>query len=232
MKSPYGLTEKEFEFLRKEAEGKYDSRISGHMLRRSLAVISNYLENYNRIFALRADLRFAQSHVPGEPDLPICFQKDDEKAITRALESLKSQLREEHKRSGRPGEPVPLGYIWARERVTGEHPHYHLVLMFDKEVYAYLGNYTESDADNMGTRIQKAWCSAIGLDYPEYAYLPHFPKNHSAWFTRDDALTLNADYYDFLLRVAYLAKDYSKDFHDGYRNFGTSQLIQRSLSDK
>ncbi|EEW2245796.1 inovirus Gp2 family protein, partial [Escherichia coli] len=27
-------------------------------------------------------------------------------------------------------------------------------------------------------------------------------------------------------------KDYSKDFHDGYRNFGTSQLIQRSLSDK
>ena len=93
MKSPYGLTEKEFEFLQKEAEGKYDSRISGHMLRRSLAVISNYLENYNRIFALRADLRFAQSHVPGEPDLPICFQKDDEKAITRAMESLKSKRR-------------------------------------------------------------------------------------------------------------------------------------------
>jgi hypothetical protein len=31
--------------------------------------------------------------VPGEPDMPICFQKDDEKAITRAIESLKSQLR-------------------------------------------------------------------------------------------------------------------------------------------
>ncbi len=45
MKSPYGLTEKEFEFLQKEAEGKYDSRISGHMLRRSLAVISGDAAN-------------------------------------------------------------------------------------------------------------------------------------------------------------------------------------------
>ncbi|EEW2245840.1 inovirus Gp2 family protein, partial [Escherichia coli] len=27
-------------------------------------------------------------------------------------------------------------------------------------------------------------------------------------------------------------KEYSKDFHDGYRNFGTSQLIQPPLSDK
>lgn len=161
--------------------------------------------------------------------MPTCFQKDDEKAITRAMESLKSQLREEHKRSGRAGECAPLGYIWARERVTGEHPHYHLVLLFDREVYAYLGNYTKADTDNMGVRIQKAWCSAIGLDYPEYAYLPHFPKNNSIWFTRHDALTLSDDYYDFLLRVAYLSKDYSKDyskdFYDGYRNFGTSQLI-------
>ncbi|AXC29075.1 inovirus Gp2 family protein [Raoultella sp. X13] len=232
MRSPYELSVKEFESLLLAAEKKYASRISRYMLRRSLAVISNYLESYHRIFALRADLRFAQSHVPGEPDLPLCFQKDDEKAITRAIESLKSQLREEHKRSGRTGEPRPLGYIWARERVTGEHHHYHLVLLFDKEVYAYLGNYTESDADNMATRIQKAWCSAIGLDYPEYAYLPHFPKNHTAWFTRDDALTLSDDYYEFLLRTAYLSKDYSKDFYDGYRNFGTSQLIQQPLSDK
>ncbi|EBL7540505.1 inovirus Gp2 family protein [Salmonella enterica] len=227
MRSPYELSEKEFESLLLAAEKKYDSRISCYMLRRSLAVISNYLENYHRVFALRADLRFAQSHVPGEPDLPLCFQKDDEKAITRALESLKSQLREEYKRSGRAGKPSPLGYIWARERVTGERPHYHLVLLFNKDVYGYLGDYSKPDADNMGTRIQKAWCSAIDLDYPYYASRVEFPKNHSSWFTRDDALTLSPDYYDFLLRVAYLAKEYSKAFHDGYRNFGTSHLAIR-----
>lgn len=225
MRSPYELSEKEFESLLLAAAKKYDSRISSYMLRRSLAVISNYLENYHRVFALRADLRFAQSHVPGEPDLPICFQKDDEKAITRSIESLKSQLREEHKRSDRAGKPAPLGYIWARERNTSEHHHYHLVLLFDKDVYGYLGNYTNSNADNMGTRIQKAWCSAIGLDYPYYANRVEFPENHSAWFTQHNVFTLSDDYYDFLLRVAYLAKTYSKDVYDSYRNFGTSQLI-------
>lgn len=157
--------------------------------------------------------------------MPTCFQRDDEKAITRSIESLKSQLREEHKRSGRAGNPAPLGYIWARERVTGERPHYHLVLLFDKDVYGYLGDYTKPDADNMATRIQKAWCSAIDLDYPYYASRVEFPENHSGRFTRNDASTLSSDYYDFLLRVAYLAKEYSKDSHDGYRNFGTSQLI-------
>ncbi|HCD7237392.1 inovirus Gp2 family protein [Klebsiella oxytoca] len=225
MRSPYELSEKKFEFLLLAAEKKYESPISRYMLRRSLDVTFNFSEKHNRIYALRADFRFAQAHVPGEPDMPICFQKDDEKAITRAIESLKSQLREEHKRSGRAGKPSPLGYIWARERVTGERPHYHLVLLFDKDVYGYLGNYTKPDADNMATRIQKAWCSAIDLDYPYYASRVEFPENHSAWFTRQDALTLSPDYYDFLLRVAYMAKEYSKDFHDGYRNFGTSQLI-------
>lgn len=67
------------------------------MLRRALAVVSNTLEQHNRIFAIFFILRFAEDHVPGEPDFPVCFQKDDEKAITRAIESLKSQLREEHK---------------------------------------------------------------------------------------------------------------------------------------
>jgi hypothetical protein len=176
MKSPYKLTEKQFKFLQQEAAEKYNSLISSYMLRRAYDVTSNFSEKHDRMFTLRADFRFAQSHVPGEPDMPICFQKDDEKAITRAIESLKSQLREDHKRSGRAGEPTPLGYIWARERVTGERPHYHLVLLFNKDVYGYLGDYTKPDADNMGTRIQKAWCSAIGLSYPYYASRVEFPK--------------------------------------------------------
>ncbi|ELY4313916.1 inovirus Gp2 family protein [Cronobacter sakazakii] len=224
MRSPYELSEKAFESLLLAAEIKYNSRVSRYMLRRSLAVVYDFVGKNNRIFAIFAILRFAQSHVAGEPDLPLCFQRDDEKAITRALDSLKSQLRAEHLRSGRAGEPALPAYIWARERNTSEHPHYHLVLLFDREVYAYLGNYTEPDADNMATRIQKAWCSAIGLDYPDYASRVHFPKNHTAWLTRHHVLTLGPDYYDFLLRVAYLAKNSTKHLNDGYRNLGTSQI--------
>lgn len=224
MKSPYALTEKEFESLLLAAEEKYKSRISRYMLRRSLAVVSNTLEQHNRIFAIFLILRFAEDHVPGDPDSPLCFQRADPKAITRCIDSLKSQLRFEHERSGRAGEPALPANIWARERDTSEHHHYHLAFLFDRDIYGYLGDYTKSGADNMGTRIQKAWCSAIGLDYPDYAYLPHFPKNHSTWFTRQDALTLCSDYYEFQVRMAYLAKYNTKDLNDGYRNFGTSQI--------
>ncbi|MBQ4926373.1 MULTISPECIES: inovirus Gp2 family protein [Citrobacter] len=225
MKSPYGLTKKEFESLLQIVEDKYNSRISCYMLRRAFAVVSNTLEQHNRIFAMFIVLRFAEDHIPNDPDAPVCFQRVDAKAITRFMDSLKSQLRAEHERSDRTGEPALPSYVWVRERDTSNHPHYHLLLLFNREVYGYLGDYTNRSADNMATRIQKAWCSAIGLHYPDYAYLPHFPKNHSAWFSRHDALTLSPDYYDFLLRMGYMAKEYSKDFHDGYRNIGTSQIL-------
>ncbi|SQC91442.1 Protein of uncharacterised function (DUF3296) [Cedecea neteri] len=78
----------------------------------------------------------------------------------------------------------------------------------------------------MATRIQKAWCSAVGLNYPYQATLAHFPKNQSFKLNRGDALTRSAVYEDFLLRLAYLAKENTKDVHDGYRNFGTSLLKQ------
>lgn len=63
------------------------------MLRRALAVVSNTLEQHNRIFAIFFILRFAEDHVPGEPDSPVCFQRAVPKAITRCIDSLKSQLR-------------------------------------------------------------------------------------------------------------------------------------------
>lgn len=224
MKSPYELTEKEFELMAKTAEKKYKSSMERYILRKSFAVVCNTLEHHNRIFACCADLRFAEDHVPDDPDSPVCHQRVDPQAITRCIESLKSQLREDHRRSGRPGKPVLPAYVWARERDTSEHPHYHLMLLFKRNVYGYLGNYTNRNADNMATRIQKAWCSAVGLNYPYYATLANFPKNQSFKFDRCDALTRPPVYENFLLRLAYLAKENTKDVHHGYRNFGTSQL--------
>ncbi|WP_387467260.1 inovirus Gp2 family protein [Photorhabdus sp. RM323S] len=224
MKSPYELTKKEFELLVKTAEHKYNSPIERYILRKSLAVVYNTLEHHNRIFSCRADLRFAEDHVSDDPDSPVCFQRVDPQSITRCIESLKSQLREDHRRSGRQGKPALPAYVWARERDTSEHPHYHLMLLFNRNVYGYLGDYTNRNADNMATRIQKAWCSAVGLDYPDDATLVHFPKNQSFKFDRCDALTRSPVYEDFLLRLAYLAKENTKDVHDGYRNFSTSLL--------
>ena len=223
MESQYSLTNEEIDDLVEIASRKYRSPIDLNILNPLLNMVYGTLEQNNRILGIRTDLRFAQSHVPGEPDLPLCFQRDDAQEITRSFESLKSQLRADHNRSRRPGDPTLPSYGWCRERDTSVHPHYHLVLLFNADVYGYLGNYQDPDADNMATRIQKAWCSALGLDYPDYAALTEFPPNTVYRFSRFDALDRNPVYWNFLVRLAYLAKTRTKDVHSGYRNFGTSQ---------
>ena len=223
MESQYSLTNEEIHDLVEIASRKYRSPIDLNILNPLLNMVYGTLMKNNRILGIRTDSRFAQSHVPGEPDLPICFQRDDEQAITRFYESLKSQLRADHNRSRRPGDPTLPSYGWCRERDTSVHPHYHLVLLFNADVYGYLGNYQDPDADNMATRIQKAWCSALGLAHEDYFTLAEFPPNAVYRFSRFDALDRNSVYWDFLIRLAYLAKTRTKDVHSGYRNFGTSQ---------
>lgn len=229
MKSQYSLTNEEIEDLVSTAAKKYKSPIDLNILTPLLNMVYDTLEQYNWILAIRTDPRFAQSHVPGEPDLPLCFQRDDAQAITRFFESLKSQLRADHKRSRRAGNPTLPSYGWCRERDTSVHPHYHLMLLFNENVYRFLGNYNDRDADNMATRIQKAWCSAIALDYPDYATLAEFPDNPVYRFSKFDALDRNPVYWSFLIRLAYLAKTRTKDVHSGYRNVGTSQCPRLGL---
>ncbi|MCM7094475.1 inovirus Gp2 family protein [Enterobacter chengduensis] len=225
MESQYSLTNEEIEELVSTATQKYKSPIDLNILNRLLYMVYGTLVQNNRILGIRTDSRFAQSHVPGEPDLPICFQRDDEKAITRFYESLKSQLRADHNRSRRPGDPTLPSYGWCRERDTSEHPHYHLMLLFNGDVYRYLGNYKDRNGDNMATRIQKAWCSAVGLAHGDYATLTEFPPNAVYRFSRFDALDRNPVYWNFLIRLAYLAKTRTKDTHSSNRNFGTSQCL-------
>ncbi|EMN0394509.1 inovirus Gp2 family protein [Citrobacter freundii] len=223
MESQYSLTNEEIDDLVEIASRKYRSPIDLNILNSLLEMVYDTLEQHNRILAIRTDTRFALSHAPGEPDLPLCFQRDDMQAITRFTESLKSQLRADHKRSRRPGDPTLPSYGWCRERDTSEHPHYHLMLLFNADVYGYLGNYQELNAKNMSTRIQKAWCSAIGLAHGDYATLTEFPPNAVYRFSIFDALDRSPVYWDFLIRLAYLAKTRTKDVHSGYRNFATSQ---------
>lgn len=223
MESQYSLTNEEIDDLVEIASRKYRSPIDLNILNSLLEMVYGTLEQHNRILAIRTDTRFALSHVTGEPDLPICFQREDAQVITRFFESLKSQLRADHKRSKRPGNPTFPSYGWCRERDSSVHPHYHLALLFNADVYGYLGNYQDSDADNMATRIQKAWCSALGLAHEDYSTLAEFPPNAVYRFSRFDALDRNPVYWNFLVRLAYFAKTRTKDVHSGYRNFGTSQ---------
>ncbi len=218
----YILNDSEFNALYSQAKNMYGD-LSPYHLRRSLGAIYSCLAAYPRVCAMRVDLRFAQDTWGGNPDMPKCFQRTDPAVITRFFESLKSQLKEEHRRKGMMRDVALPDYIWVKEQDDSHYPHYHLVLLFNKDIYAYLGNYQDHDAQNMANRIQKAWCSALGLGFPEYAMLVHFPKHPTYIFNRNDAVTRSGSYCDFLLRIAYLAKKRTKFTRPGQRNFGCSQ---------
>ncbi|MGL4204932.1 MAG: inovirus Gp2 family protein [Aeromonadaceae bacterium] len=221
----YHLIHNELENLRVVAEAKY-GLISFEQLKTSLAVIADFLNKHQRVFAVRVDLRFPHIPVMDDPDMPISFPPEVEvdKVITRFMESLKSQIEAARRRNGKADKPFFLGFIWVKEQVTSQHPHYHVVLLFNRDDYGYLGGYSNFHADNMATRIRKAWCRALRLAYPDYASLIHFPADAEYRFDRRDADLHNENFYKFLERITYLFKLRSKIRGD--RNFGCSQPIR------
>lgn len=227
MKSKLGyyLIPNELENLRVVAEAKY-GEISLEQLKTSVEVIANFLNKHPRVFAVRVDLRFPYIPVMDDPDMPTSFppEVEEEKVITRFIESLKSQIKAARRRKGKIDKPFFLGYIWVKEQVISQYPHFHVVLLFNRDDYGYLGDYSNFDADNMATRIRKAWCRALRLAYPYYASLVHFPDDAEYRFDRRDADLHNENFYNFLERIAYLFKLRSKV--QGERNFGCSQPIR------
>lgn len=209
--------------LLQEAQRKYKCDISPYYLNRALDVVYSTLKKWKRVFVLRFDLRMADCNWGGDSDLPTAFQRADSQAITRFIESLKSRLREDHRRKGHRGEPCKPSYIWVRERDKGVYPHYHIVLFFNKDQYAFLGDYSNRDADNLATRVQRAWCSALDLHYPDAAKLVHIVENGAYRYDHKAAVLHSSTYWKLLIRIAYLCKERTKVMGDGFRSFGCSQ---------
>lgn len=208
-----------------EAEKMY-GEVSSKQFNCAVDVVTDFLNKYPRVCAMRVDLHFPQMTLTDDPDVPICFPRTEPKVITRFFESLKSQLLAVHRSKGKLGSPDPFGYVWVKEQVVSVSPHYHVVLLFNKDVYAYLGNYANFDAVNMAARIRKAWCSALKLPISDYAHIVHFPENGVYWLERHSATMDSVAYRGFLRRVAYLFKLQSKVPSE--RNFGRSFPIGKA----
>lgn len=217
------LTESELSSLQFEMTSWY-GELEQYKLMRIIDVTEKVIDYYKRVRAFRVDLRFAQDYCLGDFDSPIHFQKADPKAITRFFGSLKSQLTAYRRQKGIFSILDDFKYIWVREKDEVFHHHYHLVLFFNRDIYYPLGDYSSDSSSGLAAMIQKAWCSAINVNYPEYSYLVHFPDNCAYNLERKSAILQNDNYMGALKRFLYLAKMESKVGDDGYRNFGCSQF--------
>ncbi|MGK2446157.1 inovirus Gp2 family protein [Escherichia coli] len=160
--------------------------------------VRHALNVHSRLTALRVDLRF--------PDV---------------INALKARIDAYQKRKHREGKrvhPTTLHYVWAREfgECKGK-KHYHLMLLVNRDTWCRAGDYRAPGS--LAGMIKQAWCSALGVDAGRYDTLAHFPVRPAVWLERDD----DTGFQQVLERADYLAKESTKAYGTGERNFGCSR---------
>lgn len=200
-------------------------KLSQYHLNRIEQTINKSLHQHPRTTAIRVDL-----HIPynqNTDDMPdeYSFANTDASVISRFTASLKAKIAADlsmKKRNGLRIHHTTVRYIWTREYCpTTSAIHYHVVLLLNKDAYAFLGDYTATEG-NLASMINSAWYSALGLSYDCPGALVYFPENPCYWLDINSA-NFNASYDDLVYRASYLAKESTKQHDDNQRNFGYSQ---------
>ncbi|PVZ79462.1 inovirus Gp2 family protein [Serratia sp. S1B] len=208
---------------------KPDKRtLNQYYAKRITETMDKALAQYPRLLAVRFDLRFPDEE--NRVDCPTRYY-DNPDVISRFINSLKSQIAEDIKRKRKAGKNTltcDVRYIWVREHNEQETKnHYHVVLLFNKDAYAWPGRRETGTSFNRYSVFQmviEAWVRAIKREDHEKNHhgLIHLPHEGFYQLNRNKP-DFKAKYEELTERAMYLAKDHSKNTSDGYRNFGCSQ---------
>ncbi|MCV6407836.1 inovirus Gp2 family protein [Pseudomonas aeruginosa] len=184
----------------------------------SLATLKSTIDlalgQYPRLLAFKADLR-----LPAGIDLPEYAYTND--VIREFWGSFKAKI--EHNRDmARKQNPYAHGckvrYVWAREVGAKGRPHYHLLILLNRDAFYTVGRL-QSENPNMISRLEEAWASALGLQLNQMSGLVEIPDNATYRVDRDDADALASLFH----RASYLCKVATKSFGDGQHGFRGSR---------
>lgn len=183
-------------------------------------VLNKFLTKYNRVVALRFELKFSVSY-EGRTDI-----------ISKFFDSLRWKIRSDlDKKSMNRKRNVhsDIGYAWAYELSSQHGWHYHVVLFLNYDVYAGFGKLYSTNT-NMYGRIYTSWASAMGLnlnneeDQKLIKGLVHIPEN-AVYRLIKSSPTYVDDIHSLLKRLSYFTKLATKPYgkNVGNRYFGTSK---------
>ncbi|WP_286240944.1 inovirus Gp2 family protein [Neptuniibacter halophilus] len=202
--------------------------LNDRYLKRMEETLRRALQTHPRLTVIRIDLRLPDngcfSDNPLEIDSPTFFMNTGPNLLQGFFSSIKAQMAAEEYAKARRGMRVhacELEYVWVKEYSTNHKAHYHLALMFNKDRYFQLGSHCDPNA--LGWMIIKAWASALGIHPEDCSALVHFPEN-GVYHLNHNAPheEFMAKLYPLLVRLSYLAKEKTKMYGTGQRNFGCS----------
>jgi hypothetical protein len=189
----------------------------GPLLTRHLDAIYRMMTNAliasPRSYAVRVDLRLPNDFDMSDTEVITRFFR----ALNRSLDTADMQKRQEGKRV----HPHRLQYCWVREWGAEGKPHYHVVLMFNRDRYRTLGSFS-ADEGNLCARIRQAWAIALQRPLADTARLVQIPKN-AEYHLLSCSMNYEQDVKGFFYRLSYFAKADTKRFGIGQRSFGTSR---------
>lgn len=187
-------------------------------LSRLKRTIDQALDQYPRVMAFRVDLR-----LPQKVDLPDYVYTNE--VISRFVESFKAKI--EHNRSkararNRYAHDCKVRYVWTREVGWRGRPHYHLLILLNRDAYYTVGRMRSSER-NMVSRLQEAWASALGLTVDQVEGLVEIPENATYRVDRYVCSGEEDQLPALFRRASYLCKAATKSYGDRQRGFDTSK---------
>lgn len=181
---------------------------------------------YPRVLAFRVDLRLPQ-------DIELPDYAYTNQVISRFFESFTKKIQYHQKRVGERcyARGCKVRYVWSREVPQGGRPHYHVLILLNRDAYYTVGRL-HSEKVNMIDRLQEAWASALGLPVWLVEESVHIPDNSTYRIDLrprerkvkgSDRKVLVDELPLLFHRASYLCKVATKSYGDRQRGFDTSR---------
>lgn len=177
------------------------------------SVIDLSIQDYPRVYAVCLQLHC---------QYPTDELMNSNKVMSRFKDALDSRIASYQKRSTRNDLPLDrcrVRIVWGREQSGSHVPHFHVVLLFNRELFYTLGSFLPG-AGSLFQIIQSAWCSALNIPREYAAGLVHVPSNAEYCLNRSDDY---AQLSSFFQHASYLCKVDTKCFGQVLQSFGGSR---------
>lgn len=175
-------------------------------------LLNFYVENHSKVLVVRFDIHYPQIYTEE------CKNADISKCMAYVIKKYKRQGLDPY-------------YMWVREQLVSDHPHYHCVLFLNAQKVMNYGHVFET--------VEQAWNRA--LNYPVDGCVHHCLDAddidaNGKIIRRDTGPQIQAERcQDVFNQNSYLAKAFSKASpNDGMRNFGMSRIpptVQQQIPD-
>lgn len=202
----------------------------GPFIREYLSDLKHTIElamaEYPRVLAFRVDL-----HLPRCINLPDYAYTNQ--VISRFFESLSKKIRYHQEKVAERGyaRGCKVRYVWSRETPQGGRPHYHLLILLNRDAYYTIGRLC-SERVNMISRLEESWAGALELSVGQVRGLVHIPDNATYRVDRNPRerkvagsgrKVLVDELPALFRRASYLCKVATKSYGDRQRGFNTSR---------